>query len=62
MPEYGAKGTGKIVCVPPMATVANAIYNATGVLITKLSLSPENVSRAIKEGRESVGHKLASVV
>jgi CO/xanthine dehydrogenase Mo-binding subunit len=46
---YGAKGAGEIACVPPMAAIANAIYNAAGVRITKLPLSPENVLRALKE-------------
>jgi len=47
---YGAKGAGEIGCVPPMAAIANAIYNATGVRIRKLPLSPENVLRALREG------------
>ena len=46
---YGAKGAGEIACVPPMACIANAIYNATGVRVNKLPLSPENVLRALKE-------------
>ena len=46
---YGAKGAGEIACVPPMACIANAIYNATGVRIRTLPLSPENVLRALKE-------------
>ena len=46
---FGAKGAGEIACVPPMACIANAIYNATGVRITKLPLSPENVLRGLKE-------------
>jgi len=46
---YGAKGAGEIACVPPMAAIANAIYNATGVRIRKLPLSPENVLRTLKE-------------
>ncbi len=46
---YGTKGAGEIGSVPPMATIANAIYNATGVRIRKLPLSPENVLRALKE-------------
>ena len=46
---YGAKGAGEIACVPPMAAIANAIYNATGVRIRTLPLSPENVLRALKE-------------
>src|SRR5438067_675755 len=46
---YGAKGAGEIACVPPMAAIANAIYNATGVRIRTLPLSPENVFRALRE-------------
>lgn len=46
---YGAKGAGEIACVPPMACIANAIYNATGVRIRTLPLNPENVLRALKE-------------
>jgi CO/xanthine dehydrogenase Mo-binding subunit len=46
---YGTKGAGEIGCVPPMAAIANAIYNATGVRIRKLPLSPENVLRALRE-------------
>jgi len=46
---YGTKGAGEIGCVPPMAAIANAVYNATGVRIRKLPLSPENVLRALRE-------------
>ena len=46
---YGAKGAGEIACVPPMAAIANAIFNATGARINKLPLSPENVLRGLKE-------------
>ena len=46
---YGTKGAGEIGTVPPLATIANAIYNATGVRVRKLPLSPENVLRALKE-------------
>ena len=45
----GYPGAGEIACVPPTACIANAIYNATGVRVTKLPLSPENVLRALKE-------------
>jgi CO/xanthine dehydrogenase Mo-binding subunit len=45
---YGAKGAGEIACVPPMVCIANAIFNATGVRIYKLPLSPENVLRGLK--------------
>ncbi len=50
---YGAKGAGEIACVPPMACIANAIFNATGVRINKLPLSPENVLRGLKEAAKA---------
>ena len=46
-PGSGAKGAGEIACVPPLACIAHAIYNATGVRIRKLPLSLENVLRAL---------------
>lgn len=52
---HGHPGTGEIACVPPMACIANAIYNATGVRVTKLPLSPENVLRALKEAGKRSG-------
>jgi nicotinate dehydrogenase subunit B len=45
----GYPGAGEIACVPPVACIANAIFNATGVRIKTLPLSPENVLRALKE-------------
>jgi len=50
---YGTKGAGEIGSVPPLAAIANAVYNATGVRIRKLPLSPENVLRALRESRKS---------
>src|SRR3990172_7977038 len=50
---YGTKGAGEIGCVPPPAAIANAIYNAVGVRLRQLPLSPENVLRAIREKKKS---------
>lgn len=46
---YGAKGAGEIACVPPLAAITNAIFNATGARIRKLPLSRANVLWALKE-------------
>lgn len=46
---YGTKGAGEIGSVPPLATIANAVYNATGVRIRKLPLDPETVLRALRD-------------
>ncbi|MCF7858790.1 MAG: molybdopterin-dependent oxidoreductase [Candidatus Cloacimonetes bacterium] len=40
---YGAKSVGEIGIDTPLAAVANAIYNATGVRIRKLPITPESV-------------------
>ena len=47
--DENKKRRRRIACVPPMAAIANAIFNATGVRINKLPLSPENVLRGLKE-------------
>jgi len=40
---YGARGVGEMPIVPPLATVANALCDATGVRFTELPLSPPRV-------------------
>ncbi|MDK9722864.1 MAG: xanthine dehydrogenase family protein molybdopterin-binding subunit [Rhodospirillales bacterium] len=44
----GAKGVGEAPAICMAAAIANAIYNATGVRMTKLPFTPENVYRALK--------------
>ncbi|HEU4832905.1 MAG TPA: molybdopterin cofactor-binding domain-containing protein, partial [Pyrinomonadaceae bacterium] len=53
---YGAKevGQGPLLPVPP--AVANAVYNAVGVRIDEVPITPEKVLRALKDksrGREA---------
>jgi CO/xanthine dehydrogenase Mo-binding subunit len=43
----GARGVGEIAVVPPMAAVANAIYNAVGVRMRELPMSPQRVLKAM---------------
>ncbi len=45
---FGAKGIGEPPVVPPPATLANAIYNAVGVRITSLPITPEKVRAALR--------------
>lgn len=40
---YGAKGVGEANIVPPAPTVANAIFDALGVKINTLPLTPEKI-------------------
>jgi len=46
---FGAKGVGEMGGNPTAAAIANAVYDATGVLMTKLPMTPENVLRALRE-------------
>ena len=45
---YGAKGIGEPGCVPTAPAIANAIYNATGVRIKDLPITPEKILSALK--------------
>jgi CO/xanthine dehydrogenase Mo-binding subunit len=44
---YGVRGVGEVPIVPPLAAVANAMRDATGVRFTELPLSPPRVLRGI---------------
>ena len=45
----GVRGVGEVPIVPPPAAIANAIYNATGVRMLDLPMSPPRVTKAIME-------------
>ena len=44
---FGAKGVGEVPIVPPMAAIANAIFDATGVRMTSLPMSPPKIKAAL---------------
>ncbi|MFC1979411.1 hypothetical protein ACFLVS_00830 [Chloroflexota bacterium] len=46
---FGAKGVGEAVMVPTAAAVANAIYDAIGVRIKDLPITPDKIFKALKE-------------
>jgi xanthine dehydrogenase molybdenum-binding subunit len=48
---YGAKGLGEPGMVPTAAAIANAIYDAVGVRIKSLPITPEKILMALKEKR-----------
>jgi CO/xanthine dehydrogenase Mo-binding subunit len=45
---FGAKGVGEPPVVPVGATIANAIYDAVGVRVTQLPITPERLFMAMK--------------
>jgi xanthine dehydrogenase molybdenum-binding subunit len=46
---YGAKGVGEPGLVPTAPAIANAVYDAVGVRITDLPITPEKILTALKE-------------
>jgi len=49
---WGAKEVGEGATTPTMGSVANAIYDAIGVQVNSLPITPEKVWRALKEKKE----------
>jgi len=49
---FGAKGIGEPGLVPTAPAIANAIYDAIGVRIKSLPITPEKILEALKEKRE----------
>ncbi|MDO8690771.1 MAG: molybdopterin-dependent oxidoreductase, partial [Dehalococcoidia bacterium] len=48
---HGAKGIGEAVTVTTPATIANAVYHASGVRMKNLPITPERLFWAIKDAR-----------
>ena len=46
---YGVKGVGEVPITPPLAAIANAIYDAAGVRPRELPATPKRVHKLIKE-------------
>jgi len=49
---YGAKGAGEISCANQAASIANAVYDAVGVRIWTLPITPEKILEALKSREE----------
>jgi 4-hydroxybenzoyl-CoA reductase alpha subunit len=46
---FGAKGMAEPACIPTAPAIANAVYDAVGVRIRELPITPEKVLKALKE-------------
>ena len=46
---HGIRGVGEVPLVPPMAAIANAIYNATSCRLGELPMSPDKVIAALQD-------------
>ena len=49
MHPYGVRGVGEVPLVPPLAAVANALYDATGIRMTELPMKPASVRAKLSE-------------
>ena len=45
---YGVRGVGEVSIVPPMAAIANAIYDAVGTRMDELPMNPASVTMAMQ--------------
>jgi CO/xanthine dehydrogenase Mo-binding subunit len=52
---YGAKGIGEPVMIPIAPAILNAIYDAVGVRIKELPVTPEKLIRHLREAEEKIG-------
>jgi CO/xanthine dehydrogenase Mo-binding subunit len=57
---YGVRGVGEVPIVPPPAALANAIYQAVGVRMTRLPMSPGRILEALWAKDNNVNTKKAS--
>jgi CO/xanthine dehydrogenase Mo-binding subunit len=50
---FGARGIGEATTIPTAAAIANAVFNAVGVRIKELPLTPERIFEDLKETKKS---------
>ena len=50
---YGVKGIGEMTANSPIPAIVNAIYNAVGIRITELPVTPEKILRGLEEKGEA---------
>ncbi|MGH7084613.1 MAG: hypothetical protein ACREFN_06430, partial [Acetobacteraceae bacterium] len=48
---FGAKGIGEMTANSPIPAIANAIFDACGVRIDELPITPEKILRALDRAR-----------
>lgn len=55
---FGAKGCGEAAMTPSAAAIANAVYNAIGVRIMDLPLTPEKILKSLQKGNSDQFHNI----
>ena len=54
---FGAKGVGEIVMVPTAPAITNAIYDALGIRMKDLPITPEKVLAALAQKEKNAGNR-----
>jgi 4-hydroxybenzoyl-CoA reductase subunit alpha len=54
---FGAKGMGEASLLPTAAAIANAIYDAVGVRMTQLPITPQRMLQALREKDEKIENR-----
>ena len=57
---FGAKGVGEMTANSPIPAIANAIFDAVGVRVDSLPITPEKVLRGISRTSRSVSSTVLS--
>jgi CO/xanthine dehydrogenase Mo-binding subunit len=53
---FGAKGVGEMTANSPIPAIANAIFDAVGVRVDSLPITPEKVLRGILANKAAAAH------
>jgi CO/xanthine dehydrogenase Mo-binding subunit len=49
---FNAKGIGELTMIPTAPAIANAIFNAIGVRVKDLPITPQKILKALEEKRQ----------
>jgi CO/xanthine dehydrogenase Mo-binding subunit len=50
---FGVRGVGEANIVPPLAAIANAIHDATGIHMDELPMNPASIVKALNSDKIS---------
>ena len=56
---FGAKEVGEGCLLPVLGAIANAIYDACGVRVTELPITPEKILRGLKTKEREADQQVA---
>jgi CO/xanthine dehydrogenase Mo-binding subunit len=54
---FGARGIGEATTIPTAAAIANAVFNAVGVRVKELPMTPERILEELKKKKKMEGNR-----